>query len=589
MKINKLTPTILIPFSVMLVGTFLLLIVLLKLIIADVREQGEESLKYAAKTIEDNAKDQMAKMALSAEFINDEYETVYDAVAIQDYDEILDEMRWAAKYFDYDKYVFARMNGDPYITKYDGIDTEALSKLFEETNEKKLVAGFGKLDSKHICQYSSVVVKNTDGEEIALFLRIGTMINGTDYLEQIKESYGLETYVFDTQACIGCSDQSVDFSSIPLNEKVKEECVDQKRKWQGEIDINGQTTTISCIPLKDHNDEVIGVIGLIDNTTVVDRIRSKMRGSFAILLIFVIVAFGVEALLLLKRVVKPIEKIMKELLVISTGDLTQNIEVSHACEELKILTGAVHDMQSKIKEIVKPIVENANLVTESTRQLSNSALALSNASSRQAASLEEISSSMEEMTANIQQNTDNSLQTNKLAKEVDSLVGNMSETSNNSFNAIKEIAANIESINELVSQTNILSLNASVEAARAGDQGKGFAVVAKEVGRLAEQTHDTADSINETAGSSIHEAELAYNNVVQIVPKIEEIVSLINEITTASVEQSSGVGQVNAAIADLNRVTQENAAASEQIAASTSEMQRQLDGIRDLVSVFKVD
>ena len=76
---------------------------------------------------------------------------------------------------------------------------------------------------------------------------------------------------------------------------------------------------------------------------------------------------------------------------------------------------------------------------------------------------------------------------------------------------------------------------------------------------------------------------------MQIVPKIEEIVSLINEITTASVEQSSGVGQVNAAIADLNRVTQENAAASEQIAASTNDMQRQLDGIRDLVSVFKVD
>ena len=196
---------------------------------------------------------------------------------------------------------------------------------------------------------------------------------------------------------------------------------------------------------------------------------------------------------------------------------------------------------------------------------------------------------MEEMTANIQQNTDNSLQTNKIAKDVDKLVGEMSETSNKSFNAIKQIADNIESINELVSQTNILSLNASVEAARAGDQGKGFAVVAKEVGRLAEQTHDTADGINTTASASIHEAELAYNNVMQIVPKIEEIVSLINEITTASVEQSSGVGQVNAAIADLNRVTQENAAASEQIAASTSEMQRQLDGIRDLVSVFKVD
>ncbi|MBE6339983.1 MAG: methyl-accepting chemotaxis protein [Bacteroidales bacterium] len=589
MKINKLTPTVLIPLSIMLMGSFALLIVLLELILADVREQGEESLKYAAKTIEDNAKDQMAKMALSAEFINDEYETVYDAVAIQDYDEIVDEMRWAAKYFDYDKYVFARMNGDPYITKYDGIDTEALSKLFEETNEKKLVAGFGKLDSKHICQYSSVVVKNMDGEEIALFLRIGTMINGAEYLEQIKESYGLETYVFDTQACIGCSDQSVDFSSISLSEKVKEECVDQKRKWQGEIDINGQTTTISCIPLKDHNDEVIGVIGLIENTTVLDRIMSKMKGSFVILFIFVLIAFALEALLLLKRVVKPIETIMHDLVVISTGDLTHKVEVKHVCEELKILINAVNDMQEKIKGIVRPIIMNANDVTDSTRQLSNSALALSNSSSRQAAALEEISSSMEEMTANIQQNTDNSLQTNKIAKDVDKLVGEMSETSNKSFNAIKEIADNIESINELVSQTNILSLNASVEAARAGDQGKGFAVVAKEVGRLAEQTHDTADGINTTASASIHEAELAYNNVMQIVPKIEEIVSLINEITTASVEQSSGVGQVNAAIADLNRVTQENAAASEQIAASTSEMQRQLDGIRDLVSVFKVD
>ncbi|MBR6250631.1 MAG: cache domain-containing protein [Bacteroidales bacterium] len=588
MKINKLTPTVLIPLSVMLLGSFALFIVLFGLIIDDVKEQNEESVMYAAKTFEENMQEQMDKMTLSAEFINDDYTTIYDAVAEQDMAVIEDEMLWAAKYFGYKEYVFTRMDGDPYILKYDGIDSDALQKLLEDTKEKGRVFGFEKLDNKHICQYNSVVVKNKENEEIGMFVRIGTVVNGEEYLDMIKDQRGLEAYVFDDEKCIGCTSKDVDINAIQLDETAKEECYEKKQKWQGEVVLNGESVTLAFVPLMDRNDKVIGAIALVENTTIVDRIIARMKSSFILLFVFVLIAFGAMTFLLIKRVVKPIETIMHDLVVISTGDLTHKVEVKHVCEELKILINAVNDMQEKIKGIVRPIIMNANDVTDSTRQLSNSALALSNSSSRQAAALEEISSSMEEMTANIQQNTDNSLQTNKIAKDVDKLVGEMSETSNKSFNAIKEIADNIESINELVSQTNILSLNASVEAARAGDQGKGFAVVAKEVGRLAEQTHDTADGINTTASASIHEAELAYNNVMQIVPKIEQIVSLINEITTASVEQNSGVSQVNSAIADLNRVTQENAAASEEIAASTSEMQRQLDGIRELVSVFKV-
>ena len=192
------------------------------------------------------------------------------------------------------------------------------------------------------------------------------------------------------------------------------------------------------------------------------------------------------------------------------------------------------------------------------------------------------------MSANIQNNTSNSMETNGMAAEIGQAIGNVDDASAKNLEAARNIAKDIEAINELVMQTNILSLNASVEAARAGDQGKGFGVVAREVGRLAEQTRETADNINNTASQSIEHAEVSSELLNNILPKIKRTIELVREITTASIEQNSGAEQINSAINDLNKVTQENAANAEEIAANSQELASTAEKMNNLISFFKI-
>jgi methyl-accepting chemotaxis protein len=153
---------------------------------------------------------------------------------------------------------------------------------------------------------------------------------------------------------------------------------------------------------------------------------------------------------------------------------------------------------------------------------------------------------------------------------------------------MKQIAAKIGIIDDIAYQTNLLALNAAIEAARAGEHGKGFAVVAAEVRKLAERSQVAAQEIGQVAGSSVELAEKAGKLLDEMVPSIKKTSDLVQEITAASEEQSSGVGQINGAITQLNQVTQKNAAGSEELAATAEEMSSQAQQLQQTMSFFKV-
>ncbi len=141
--------------------------------------------------------------------------------------------------------------------------------------------------------------------------------------------------------------------------------------------------------------------------------------------------------------------------------------------------------------------------------------------------------------------------------------------------AMKQIARRIGIIDDIAYQTNLLALNAAIEAARAGDHGKGFAVVAAEVRKLAERSQVAAQEIGELASSSVEMAEKAGRLLDQMVPSINKTSDLVQEISAASVEQSTGVSQINQAMNQLSQVTQQNASCSEELAASHSRRDEQ--------------
>ncbi len=163
------------------------------------------------------------------------------------------------------------------------------------------------------------------------------------------------------------------------------------------------------------------------------------------------------------------------------------------------------------------------------------------------------------------------------------------EKSEKATNANLLINDKIVIISDIALQTNILALNAAVEAARAGEHGKGFAVVADEVRKLAERSKLAAEEIVALSVNAKDLSDKASYSLSAIVPDIEKTVSLIKNITHASIEQSSGLRQVNSATQQLNQIAQQNAATSEELANTAEEMELQAEKLTKSVFYFKLD
>ena len=182
-----------------------------------------------------------------------------------------------------------------------------------------------------------------------------------------------------------------------------------------------------------------------------------------------------------------------------------------------------------------------------------------------------------------------------MQRVVDSIVGNsklgmeLVELTENIAARTQDVQSILSEIGAIAKQTNLLALNAAIEAARAGEHGKGFAVVAAEVRKLAERSQVAAQEIGEVAKNSVGLAERAGKLLDEIVPSIGKTSDLVQEIAAASEEQSSGVGQINTAMNQLNQITQQNASSSEELAATAEEMSGQAENLQQLVGFFKVE
>ena len=231
-------------------------------------------------------------------------------------------------------------------------------------------------------------------------------------------------------------------------------------------------------------------------------------------------------------------------------------------------------------------------------QVGHASQALAEGASAQAASLEETSASLEEMSAMTQRNTETASRVKELGSQArsagDAAMGDV-QTMDTAMGAIKasgsDIAKIVKTIDEIAFQTNILALNAAVEAARAGGAGAGFAVVADEVRRLAqrcaEAAKETAAKVEDAVQKSAKGAEisgLVARSLAEIVGKARQVDELAGEVASASREQSQGIAQVNTAVAQMDKVTQANAASAEESASAAEEMTAQAEALKEAVT-----
>jgi methyl-accepting chemotaxis protein len=270
---------------------------------------------------------------------------------------------------------------------------------------------------------------------------------------------------------------------------------------------------------------------------------------------------------------------------IASGDLAVS---ANAQSDRDRLGNSLKRMLEKLREVVSEAMSAADQVSAGSEQLSTASGELSQGATEQASSAQEASASMEQMAANVKQTADNASQTEKIARQSSNDAQLSGDAVSRAVVAMQTIAEKITIVQEIARQTDLLALNAAVEAARAGEHGRGFAVVASEVRKLAERSQSAAAEIGTMSSQTVKAAQDAGQMLARLVPDIRRTAELVTEISAACREQDLGGDQVNQAIQQLDRVTQRNAAASEEMSSTAQELAAQSAQLQANIAYFRL-
>ena len=373
-------------------------------------------------------------------------------------------------------------------------------------------------------------------------------------------------------------------------------------------------TAQANLAFDEHKDSIYRLEELADEISVMadagvksasELIDAKYRSALWQLCIFAGVALLMAVALavgITRSIVLPLRRAVEVAQRVAEGDLRHDIVATGRDETTRLLI-SMAEMSKELTTLVASLRDSSENVLNGANEIAQGGQELAARTEQQAAALQETASSMEEMTATVRQNNDSTKEADALARNASQQMQSGGEEVTRSVELMREVAVASLSMNKIVEtidaiafQTNILALNASVEAARAGDKGRGFAVVATEVRALASRSAASASEIRsmlDDTRSKIQQcseqAERGATTIGETEAIIQRLAMLMAEVFSATREQSSGIEQINTAITEMDSTTQQNSTLVQQSTNAAFSLEGQAGRLRELVAAFQID
>jgi len=299
--------------------------------------------------------------------------------------------------------------------------------------------------------------------------------------------------------------------------------------------------------------------------------------------------------------VAPLRQIMNDANRLASGDLSEEIKTGDS-GLLGQLQQSLHQLSVNLRTVVRDVRQQVDYLGDAVREVAAGNHDLSTRTESQAASLEKTAAAMEEINSMVSQSAAAAAQGAHLATETSNVTGRSNEAVQSVAQTMTGITESSHKIGEIIHliegvafQTNILALNAAVEAARAGESGRGFAVVASEVRALAQRTAGAAKEIrqlivesSERIDSGSQQTQAARGRMDEALAAVGKVSMVLHEISHSAAEQQGGISQINSAVADMDSITQQNAALVEQLAAAAKALHLEVDEVSHSMRLFRL-